>query len=64
MLKIAHSPDADDAYMLFGIATGAVRMPAPHVEFLADIETLNKLALEELLDVSAVSVHAYGHIVR
>jgi len=62
MLKIAHSPDADDAYMFFGIATGAVRMPAPHVEFLADIETLNKLALEELLDVSAVSVHAYGHI--
>ncbi len=62
MLKIAHSPDADDAYMFFGIATGAVRLPAPHVEFLADIETLNKLALEELLDVTALSVHAYGHI--
>jgi len=62
MLKIAHSPDADDAYMFFGIATGAVKLPVPHVEFLADIETLNKLALEELLDVTAVSAHAYGHI--
>ena len=62
MLKIAHSPDADDAYMFYGVAAGAVKLPAPHVEFLADIETLNRLALEELLDVTAVSLHAYGHI--
>jgi Predicted periplasmic solute-binding protein len=62
MLKIAHSPDADDAYMFYGIASGAVKLPMPHVEFLADIETLNRLALEELLDVTAVSVHAYGYI--
>ncbi|MGC8994996.1 MAG: MqnA/MqnD/SBP family protein, partial [Pyrobaculum sp.] len=58
MLKVAHSPDADDAYMFYGIATGAVKMPMPFVEFLSDIETLNRLALEELLDVSAVSTHA------
>ncbi|MFN3804492.1 MAG: menaquinone biosynthesis family protein [Pyrobaculum sp.] len=62
MLKVAHSPDADDAYMFYGIAAGAVKMPGPHVEFLADIETLNRLALEELLDASAVSVHAYAHL--
>lgn len=62
MIKVAHSPDADDAYMFYGIASGAVKMPAPHVEFLADIETLNKLAVEELLDVSAVSVHAYAYV--
>ncbi len=62
MLKLAHSPDPDDAYMFFGIASGAVKLPVPHVEFLADIETLNRLALEELLDVTAVSVHAFGHI--
>jgi 1,4-dihydroxy-6-naphthoate synthase len=62
MLKVAHSPDADDAYMFYGIATGAVKMPMPFVEFLSDIETLNRLALEELLDVSAVSTHALAYI--
>lgn len=62
MIKVAHSPDADDAYMFYGIASGAVKLPVPHVEFLADIETLNKLAVEELLDVSAISVHAYAYI--
>jgi len=62
MLKLAHSPDADDAYMFYGIAAGAVKLPAPYVEFLADIETLNKLAMEELLDITAVSVHALAYI--
>ena len=62
MFKIAHSPDADDAYMFFGIASGAVKMPAPYVEFLSDIETLNKLAIEELLDMTAVSAHALAYI--
>ncbi len=62
MIKLAHSPDADDAYMFYGIASGAVGLPGEFVEFLADIETLNKLALEELLDVTAVSVHAYAHV--
>ncbi|AAL63440.1 MqnA/MqnD/SBP family protein [Pyrobaculum aerophilum] len=62
MLKIAHSPDADDAYMFYGIAVGAVKLPAPFVEFLSDIETLNRLALEELLDVTAISAHALAYI--
>lgn len=62
MLKLAHSPDADDAYMFYGVALGAVKLPLPHVEFLADIETLNRLALEGLLDVTAVSAHALAYI--
>ncbi|MEM1927016.1 MAG: MqnA/MqnD/SBP family protein [Pyrobaculum sp.] len=62
MLKLAHSPDADDAYMFYGIATGAVKLPKPYVEFLADIETLNKLAMAELLDVTAVSAHALAYV--
>ncbi|MEM0370789.1 MAG: MqnA/MqnD/SBP family protein [Pyrobaculum sp.] len=62
MLKLAHSPDADDAYMFYGIATGAVKLPKPYVEFLADIETLNKLAMAELLDITAVSAHALAYV--
>jgi len=58
-LILAHSPDADDAYMFYGIAkTSKFKFR----EFLADIETLNKLAIEGLLDVSAVSVHALGYL--
>ena len=60
-IKLAHSPDADDAYMFYGIASGAVKLPAPYVVFLADIETLNRLALAELLDVTAVSAHALAY---
>ncbi|MEZ0319763.1 MAG: MqnA/MqnD/SBP family protein [Pyrobaculum sp.] len=61
-VRLAHSPDADDAYMFYGVASGAVRFPATYVEFLADIETLNKLALAELLDVTAVSTHALAYV--
>jgi 1,4-dihydroxy-6-naphthoate synthase len=63
-LRLGHSPDADDAYVFYGITAGAVRLPLPHVEFLADIETLNRLVLEGLLDVSAASAHAYAHACR
>ena len=62
MIKLAHSPDADDAYMFYGIAAGAVKLPAPYVEFLADIETLNKLAMPnyKLLLVLAVALVAFA----
>jgi 1,4-dihydroxy-6-naphthoate synthase len=65
MMKITlgHSPDPDDAFMFYGIASGKVS--AEGIEFeqiLQDIETLNRRALLEQLDVTAVSIHAYAYL--
>jgi 1,4-dihydroxy-6-naphthoate synthase len=62
-LTLAHSPDADDAFMFFALAerridTGDRR----YVHELADIETLNQRALRGELDVTAVSFHAYAYL--
>lgn len=63
-IKLAHSPDADDAFMFYALATRKLKtgnLRFQHV--LADIETLNRAALEaETYDVSAVSFHAYAYI--
>jgi 1,4-dihydroxy-6-naphthoate synthase len=62
-IKVAHSPDSDDAFMFYGMATNKVRVPG--VKFthtLCDIETLNQKALEGFYDVTAVSFHAYPYI--
>jgi 1,4-dihydroxy-6-naphthoate synthase len=59
-IKLAHSPDSDDAFMFYGLATGKVRAPGlkfSHV--LADIETLNQAATQEIYDVTAFSFAAY-----
>ena len=60
-ITIAHSPDSDDAFMFYGLATNKVRVPGlrfTHV--LTDIETLNHKALNETFyDVTAISFHAY-----
>ena len=58
----AHSPDSDDAFMFYGLATRKVR--SPRVTFkhvLADIETLNRKAMEGFYDLSAISYHAYPY---
>jgi 1,4-dihydroxy-6-naphthoate synthase len=60
---VAHSPDSDDAFMFYGMATNKVRVPG--VKFthtLCDIETLNRKALEGYYDITAVSFHAYPYI--
>jgi 1,4-dihydroxy-6-naphthoate synthase len=60
---VAHSPDSDDAFMHYGIASGKV--PTDGLEFdhvLKDIETLNRAAFEGKYEVSAVSFHAYAHL--
>lgn len=60
---MGHTPDADDAFMFYGIASGKVRSPdfkISHV--IEDIETLNKYALKHELDVTAVSAHAYAYV--
>jgi len=61
-LVLGHSPDPDDAYLFYGVATGRVRTGLSFVEFLADIETLNRLVMHERIDVSAISVHALAYV--
>jgi 1,4-dihydroxy-6-naphthoate synthase len=62
-ITVAHSPDSDDAFMFYGLASGAVQVPGIEVEqVLADIETLNRAAFEGRYDVTAVSFHAYAHL--
>ena len=59
----AHSPDSDDAFMFYGLATRKVRSPLVtfrHV--LEDIESLNRKATEGLYDLSAISYHAYPYV--
>ena len=59
----AHSPDSDDAYMFYGLATKKVRsklVSLKHV--LEDIETLNRKALEGCYGLTAISYHAYPYV--
>ncbi len=63
-ITVAHSPDSDDAFMFFGLASGNVETGGVVVDqVLADIETLNRAAFEGRYEVSAVSFHAYAHLV-
>src|SRR5215475_11921565 len=62
-IMVAHSPDSDDAFMFYGMATNKVRVPG--VKFthtLCDIEMLNRKALEGFYDITAISFHAYPYI--
>lgn len=62
-ITVAHSPDSDDAFMFFGLASGAVHVPGIEVDqVLADIETLNRAAFDGKYEVTAVSFHAYTHL--
>ena len=62
-ITVAHSPDSDDAFMFFGLASGAVRADGIEVDqVLADIESLNRAAFEGRYEVTAVSFHAYAHL--
>jgi 1,4-dihydroxy-6-naphthoate synthase len=63
-ISIAHSPDSDDAFMFYGLATNKVRVPGYRfTHTLSDIETLNRRAQSEAFyDVSAISFHAYPYL--
>src|SRR5579872_4690299 len=62
-INIAHSPDSDDAFMFYGLATNKVRVPGMKFNHtLCDIETLNRKAMEGFYDVSAISFHAYPYV--
>jgi 1,4-dihydroxy-6-naphthoate synthase len=63
-ISVAHSPDSDDAFMFFGLASGNVDTGGLAIDqVLADIETLNRAAFEGRYEVTAVSFHAYAHLV-
>ena len=63
-ITVAHSPDSDDAFMFYGLASGAVKVEGIEVDqVLSDIETLNRAAFEGKYEVTAVSFNAYTHLV-
>jgi 1,4-dihydroxy-6-naphthoate synthase len=62
-LKLAHSPDCDDAFMFYALATKKIKsgdIQFSHV--LEDIESLNQKALQGDFDVTAISFHAYAYL--
>jgi 1,4-dihydroxy-6-naphthoate synthase len=62
-LTLGHSPDPDDAFMFYALAAGKIHtgdLVYEHV--LEDIETLNRRALRQELDITAVSIHAYAYL--
>jgi 5,8-dihydroxy-2-naphthoate synthase len=62
-IRVAHSPDSDDAFMFFALAAGRIDTGDLVFEHeLQDIETLNRRALAGELDVTAVSIHAYAYL--
>ena len=62
-ITVAHSPDSDDAFMFYGFACGAVSADGFEIDqVLADIESLNRAAFEGRYEVTAVSFHAYAHL--
>src|SRR5436190_18545575 len=62
-ITLAHSPDSDDAFMFYALATN--KIDTGDLEFehvLKDIQTLNEQARQGIYDVTAVSFHAYAYI--
>src|SRR6478672_9715959 len=62
-ITVAHSPDSDDAFMFYGLASNNVDTGGIEVDqVLSDIETLNRAAFDGKYEVTAVSFHAYAHL--
>jgi 1,4-dihydroxy-6-naphthoate synthase len=62
-IKLAHSPDSDDAFMFYALATNRVKVPGlKFTHVLSDIETLNQAADREVYDVTAISFSAYAYL--
>src|SRR5437588_7569514 len=59
----AHSPDSDDAFMFYGLATKKVRSKSINFRHvLEDIQTLNRKAAEGAYELTAISYHAYPYV--
>src|SRR5579862_5602113 len=61
-IRLGHSPDSDDAFMFWGLASGEVKTDYEFEHILRDIQTLNDWAAEGRLETTAVSVHAFAHV--
>jgi 1,4-dihydroxy-6-naphthoate synthase len=62
-ITLAHSPDSDDAFMFYGLATNKIDPGGLHFEhLLKDIQTLNEEATRGTYDVTAISFHAYAYV--
>jgi 1,4-dihydroxy-6-naphthoate synthase len=61
-ITVGHTPDADDAFMFYALASGKLGSIFVIKHVIQDIETLNRRALKQELDVTAVSAHAYAHL--
>jgi 1,4-dihydroxy-6-naphthoate synthase len=61
-IKLGHSPDSDDAFMFWGLASGHVASDYEFEHILKDIQTLNEWAMEGRLETTAVSVHAFAYV--
>lgn len=63
VLRLGHSPDSDDAFMFYALAEEKIDTEGLRFEhILQDIQTLNQWAMEGRLEVTAISVHAYGYV--
>ncbi|PIU45490.1 MAG: ABC transporter substrate-binding protein, partial [Ignavibacteriales bacterium CG07_land_8_20_14_0_80_59_12] len=63
LLRIAHSPDPDDAFMFYGLSQGEVTIENFTVQhILEDIETLNQRALKAEFEITAISAHLYPFV--
>lgn len=61
-MLVAHTPDADDAFMFYGLLSGKIPAKVELTPIVEDIETLNRRAFKGELDVTALSVHAYAFL--
>ncbi len=63
VIRVAHSPDSDDAFMFYAINQKKIDTKGyQFVDILSDIETLNRKALEGEYEVSAISIHAFPYV--
>lgn len=62
-ITVAHSPDSDDAFMFYGLATNKLETEGLRFEHtLKDIQSLNEDARQGVFDVTAISFHAYAYV--
>lgn len=62
-IRVGHTPDADDAFMFYGIESGLIPTGEFQIEHVVeDIEKLNKKALNHELEITAISAHAYAYL--
>jgi 1,4-dihydroxy-6-naphthoate synthase len=63
LIRVGHSPDPDDAFMFYGLASGKVKIDGIRIEHvLEDIQSLNQRALRAELEITAISAHAFAYV--